>query len=210
MALDSANFDLDSFDSAHLSCVVHTVHLVAYQNEGNTGDEKGNPPTIHWAVFLQHSDTASVRVDMTPGYGSNGLKGKIELASKSYRFTYQAIKRLTFLTSNSPTVHKILDGISSKGRTHYFFTEDWKGCRYWNFTFISDLEIAGILLSGSAGVAWDAVSCYWRYPSGFEPRPVSKGCFLPQRYALSNPKSRSQIFITGRSNPRAPNIRHPL
>lgn len=66
------------------------------------------------------------------------------------------------------------------GRDRYEFKKvspAGEGCRFWVYTIISDLEKAGVVPGGSGLVAWDAVSMYWRYPEGCEPRAVTKGTF---------------------------------
>ncbi|CRG91080.1 hypothetical protein PISL3812_08128 [Talaromyces islandicus] len=171
------NYDTDRFNTAHFQSSVVNIHLCGYRNEKNEGDEDGNPPTNHWAAFLQYPSGGSARLDMAPGYGSDGLRGKIDLASKPYMLTNNAIKSLSFSPKTPITVQSIVNTINSKGRDRYRFTAEWEGCRYWMYTFILDLESAGILASGSGQATWQAVSYYWRNPSGFEPREVKRGRF---------------------------------
>ncbi len=57
------------------------------------------------------------------------------------------------------------------------FYEYREGCRYWIYTIISDFAAAGLIGSGSGQVTWDAVSYYWRHPSGSELREVGRGVF---------------------------------
>ena len=171
------NWDTDNFDVKHFLHKVTAVHICGYKNTENAGDECGNPPTNHWALFLQRVDGGSVRLDMMPGYGSDGLRGKIEVLSKTYASTRNAIKTLTFPIISTQTVKSITDGFAQNGRDRYTFTEEEEGCRYWIFTIISDLENAGIIQPGSGQAAWQAVSYYWRYPSGSEPRAVRQGTF---------------------------------
>lgn len=173
----NSNYDTDNFNPIHLNSKVVTIHICGYKNELNEGDEDGNPPTNHWAVFLQLAAGGSVRLDMTPGYGSDGLRGKIEVASKNYKSTQNSIKTLSFQVQVHTTVDTIAQLITSKGRDKYKFTEEEEGCRYWVSTFISDLEAAGIIDAGSGQSALGAVSYYWRNPSGFEPRIVKRGTF---------------------------------
>jgi hypothetical protein len=163
--------------SEQLSWLVSHVHICAYVNEKNEGDEDGNPPTNHWAIFLQVGKGASVRLDMAPGYGSDGLRGKIEVSSKKYVTTWNSIKTLTFETDGKTKVETVARLISENGLERYTFTEKMEGCRYWISIFVSKLEAAGILPSGSAEKVTEAVSSYWRSPTGSESRKVEKGTF---------------------------------
>ncbi|KID96047.1 hypothetical protein MAJ_07958, partial [Metarhizium majus ARSEF 297] len=170
------NWDKDKFKSEDLDRTVKHIHICAYINEHNEGDQ-GDPPTNHWATFLEISKTHSVRMDMAPGYGSDGQRGKIEISSKRYRYTDKAIHMLSFDPIGGTTVKNIVDLIQSNGRQKYNFTPEWEGCRYWVYTIISDLEEAGILEPGSGMTAWSAVSYYFANPSGYEPREVRQGTF---------------------------------
>jgi len=172
-----ANYDLDKFQSEQLSSQVTAVHICGYRNKDNEGDEDGNPPTNHWAAFLELLNKSSVRLDMAPGYGSDGRRGKIELATKTYTYTHNAIKTVSYAMKKYTTLQDIKDVIDAKGRDKYTFTEELEGCRYWMYTFILDLEAEGILEAGSAVVASNAVSSYWRHPSGSEQREVKQGTF---------------------------------
>nr|KMM67044.1 hypothetical protein CPAG_03380 [Coccidioides posadasii RMSCC 3488] len=171
------NWDTDELNSVELSREVSMVHICGYENRENAGDEVGNPPTNQWAVFLQYGQAASIRLDMVPGYGSEGLRGKLHVASKSYISTDKAIKRVSFPTCTGPTVQAITDLIIQNRRQKYNFTSDWEGCRFWIFTLISDLETAGLLPAGSGQEAWGVLSQYWRYPTGSEPRTIAQGMF---------------------------------
>lgn len=173
----NSNYDCDYLDSTDLQSRVKKIHICAYINPENAGDQDGNPPTNHWAAFLEVSRGGSVRLDMAPGYGSDGQRGKIEISSKPYVSTQNAIKTLTFHLKAPATVQTIVDTINSKGRDRYKFTEEWEGCRFWMYTFISDLEASGLVSSGSGKATWDAVSLYWRSPNGHEPREVKQGTF---------------------------------
>lgn len=52
-----------------------------------------------------------------------------------------------------------------------------EGCRFWVYTVISDLEVAGTIDAGSAEATSEALSYYWRYPDGSELREVKQGTF---------------------------------
>lgn len=171
------DWDKDGLNSPDLSKIVTYIHICGYKNIENAGDDEGNPPTNHWASFLQLQNGGSVRLDMIPGYGSDGQRGKLVVSSKPYDSTDNSIKTVTFSTLNAPTAKTITDLITQNGRERYNFTEVWEGCRFWIYTLISDLETAGIVSAGSRQETWEAVSNYWRYPSGSEPRTVARGAF---------------------------------
>ncbi|EER39135.1 conserved hypothetical protein [Histoplasma capsulatum H143] len=95
---------------------VSFIHICAYQNEGNKGDEDGRPPTNHWAAFLQANGRGSVRLDMIPGDGADGLTGMLVIESKTYGFTYNATQRVSFATLGQLTVQTITDLVSQLGR----------------------------------------------------------------------------------------------
>jgi len=171
------NFDTDDFDIGWLRFPVSHIHICGYTNLRNEGDEDGNPPTNHWALFLQVSEDASIRLDMTPGYGSDGQRGKIQILYKEYTYTNNAIKSESFQVRSGVVAQHITDLITLNGRDKYTFTEEQEGCRFWIFTVISDLEARGFIATGCSQNTWTAVSHYWRYPSGRELREVKRGTF---------------------------------
>lgn len=171
------DWDQDHFTKDDLDLSVVSIHICAYENEKNEGDEDGNSPTNHWAIFLEISEKHSVRLDMAPGYGDDGRRGKIQVASKTYQVTAHAIRTLAFETVDGTTVRTITNLISSNKRQKYTFSEEFEGCRFWVFTIISDLEGAGLLNPGSGQLALEAVSYYWRSPDGQEFRDVKQGAF---------------------------------
>ncbi|EDN06263.1 predicted protein [Histoplasma mississippiense (nom. inval.)] len=106
------------------------------------------------------------------------------LVSTTYDFTYNATQRVSFATLGQPTVQTITDLVSRLGRDRYRFTENEEGCRYWIYTFISDLEGADIVAAGSKGEAWNSLSGYWLHPPG-----------SGLRFAGSLPASRPEQLI---------------
>jgi len=114
---------------------------------------------------------------MMPGYGSQGLRGKIEISSKGYVRTQNSIKTLSFPATLGVTPQGVIDSIASCGRQKYQFTPEWEGCRYWNQVVIQDLQTAGYIPAGSATTAQEALSYYWVYPKGQEARPIKEGRF---------------------------------
>ncbi|KAI1962177.1 hypothetical protein LOY94_006744 [Ophidiomyces ophidiicola] len=174
------NWGTSKFKTTDLGKGVTNVHICGYKNEKNEGDLDGRPPTNHWAAFLEVHGGGSVRLDMVPGDGADGLTGMLIIESKVYSVTNNASKSLFFTALGHATVKTITDLISSLNRDKYRFTEHEEGCRYWIYTFISDLEGAGIIGAGSNVQAWNSLSRYWCHPagSGSEARVVEKGAFL--------------------------------
>ncbi|CAK7263131.1 hypothetical protein SEPCBS119000_000326 [Sporothrix epigloea] len=170
------NWDGDKFDPEDLKHTVQKVHLCAYINEHNEGDGE-EPPTNHWATFLEISPTHSVMMDMAPGYGSDGLRGKIELSTERYKYPDDTIHVVSLEPAGKPTVQDIVGLINDNGLQKYTFTPEWEGCRFWVFTVVSNLEKKGSVPPGSAEATWKAVSYYYRNPSGHEPRIVRQGTF---------------------------------
>ncbi|KAI1506104.1 hypothetical protein F5X99DRAFT_404150 [Biscogniauxia marginata] len=173
------NWDTDHFNNKDLTQKVLKIHICAYINDENSGDDDGNPPTNHWAVFLQLPGDSSVRLDMVPGYGSDGRTGKIDIASKEYEYTDKAIWMVTFAIAEGVTVRTIVRMINQNQRQKYTFTEEWEGCRYWIYVILADLEAAGIIEEHSSASAWGALSNYYINPTGFQPREVKQGTFRP-------------------------------
>lgn len=142
-------------------------------------DDAGNSPTNHWTVFLAYGNGKnSVQLDMSPGYGDDGLRGKLIVKSSPLDVTENAIKILPLHPNDRRTVREILQLIASKQREKYVFTEEEEGCRFWVYTLTLDLEAAGFVPPGSAQSVWNAVSFYYHDPSGRpEPRPIKQGRF---------------------------------
>ncbi|KAJ5719072.1 hypothetical protein N7493_007527 [Penicillium malachiteum] len=97
-------------------------------------------------------------LDMSPGYGPDGQRGKIHLSSNPDA----AIEQF------------VLSRIQSTPRA---VIAELEGRKFWIFTLISDLEAAGLVASGSGNAVWGEVSQYWRNPTGSEAREVSRGVF---------------------------------
>ncbi|KAI0202708.1 hypothetical protein F4808DRAFT_458871 [Astrocystis sublimbata] len=148
------NWDTEKLKQSDLSKEVVSIHLIAYPNSSNEGDEEGLPPTNHWCLFLESDRDNSVRFDMTPG-----------------------IHRITFKVIAPLNAAMLVELVQKNGRQNYQFTPDWEGCRFWNYTFLQDLEKAKIIHQGSSAKAEEALSFYFRTPSGVEKREMSMGKF---------------------------------
>lgn len=174
------NWDLDGFEPREMSSTVEDVHLCALRNDLNEGDELGNPPTNHWVVCLQTSSTSSIMLDMAPGYGSDGLRGKIEVSALSQPYTDETLRSFSFKPTKTLTVEQFLAHISEKGRQKFTFHPSWEGCRFWISVLMADWEELQLLAAGSASSAMKALTKYWVNPGGSTPREMNEGIFRKQ------------------------------
>lgn len=137
------NFDFDHYKVKDDNEPILFLHIVGYINEHNLGDGE-IPPTNHWASFLEIA-RGSVRLEVAPGYGNTGQRAKIELSSKNYQCTKNAIKRMSFSLVRGTTFKTIIDIIISHGCQKYDFTEELEGCRFWVATLVRDLEDSNLV-----------------------------------------------------------------
>lgn len=171
------NWDTDNIDLGLLSTPLECIHVCALRNEFNEGDEEGNPPTNHWVVCLQNSNTSSVMLDMAPGYGGDGLRGKIEVASCDQRFTEETLRVFSYTPTKAMTVKDLMACISERGRQKYTFHPSWEGCRHWISVLMADWEELQLVANGSASSAKEALTKYWVNPEGSYPREMNEGVF---------------------------------
>ncbi|KAF3936222.1 hypothetical protein ABW19_dt0204947 [Dactylella cylindrospora] len=171
------NWDTTNCSPSHFSSPISTIHLCPLKNELNEGDEEGNPPTNHWTICLQTSPSSSIMLDMAPGYGTDGLRGKLEVTALDKPYTIEALRTFQFSPLYTITVDGFLAVIARNERQKYNFHESWEGCRYWMSVVIDDLEHAGVVREGSAKVAMEALSRYWVNPEGSEDREMRRGVF---------------------------------
>ncbi|KAJ9141807.1 hypothetical protein NKR23_g7729 [Pleurostoma richardsiae] len=171
------NWDLDNLITGNLTAVVERVHLCALRNEFNEGDEAGEPPTNHWTMCLQLTWQSAVMLDMVPGYGSDGLRGKIEASSLRQPYTEETLNALSFKPAKPITIGDVMQLIIENGRDAFNFSPEWEGCRFWMSVVVSDLEDGGLIQEGSARAAREALLKYWRNPEGSEPRMMREGTF---------------------------------
>ncbi|KAK7955654.1 uncharacterized protein PG986_004876 [Apiospora aurea] len=87
------NWDLEASGDA-LRGVVEEVHICALRNEFNEGEDD-QPPTNHWVVCLQTSPKSSIMLDMAPGYGEDGLRGKILVTALDRAFTDETLRHFS-------------------------------------------------------------------------------------------------------------------
>ncbi|KAL2016110.1 hypothetical protein VTK56DRAFT_4254 [Thermocarpiscus australiensis] len=173
-----SNWDIDNLKSDDLNATVQVIHLCALRNDFNEGDEAGEPPTNHWTICLQCSSTSCVMLDMVPGYGSNGLRGKIETTSISDSpYTDETLRLLSYKPTRAVTVAGVIQIINETGRDEFNFSPEWEGCRFWLSVVMKDLEDDGLVEEGSAATAMRALRRYWINPEGSEPRVMREGVF---------------------------------
>lgn len=172
------NWDLDKLESNDLSCTVEIIYLCALRNDFNEGDEAGEPPTNQWTMCLQHTVTSCVKLDMAPGYGTDGLRGKIELTSIGGKpFTEESLRVFSYKARRQVTISNVMRMISEKGRYQFNFSPEWEGCRFWMSVVMKDFEDDALVEAGSSTTAMDALRCYWINPPGSEPRVMREGIF---------------------------------
>ncbi|KAL2126667.1 hypothetical protein VTI74DRAFT_437 [Chaetomium olivicolor] len=175
---ESNNWDFDNFKTDDLDTTIQLIHLCALCNELNEGDEAGEPPTNHWTMCLQLSPTSCVMLDMVPGYGSDGLRGKIETTSIGDKaYTEETLRLFSYEPLKQVTVACVMAMISGRGRDQFTFSPEWEGCRFWISVVMKDFEEDGLVESGSAATAEEALRRYWINPEGSEPRVMREGVF---------------------------------
>lgn len=171
------NFDLDHFDATAAQADIQDIHLCCLRNELNEGDEAGQPPTNHWVLCLQIWDHSSVWFDMAPGYGSDGLRGKIGVLQLDATYTDETLHAFAYQPLRTVSIQDFMHLICENGRDAFDFSPEWEGCRFWMMVVMRDLEDAGWLEEGSADHAREALELYWRNPEGSEPRVMREGTF---------------------------------
>lgn len=123
----SSNWDLDNFDTSSLPATVSTIHLCALRNDLNEGDEAGELPTNHWTMCLQLSPQSSVMLDMAPGYGSDGLRGKVETSSIGEPYTEETLRTFSFKPTKEITVGDVIRLVAERGRDAFSFSPSGRG-----------------------------------------------------------------------------------
>lgn len=171
------NFDLDNFDATAAQADLQAIHLCCLRNELNEGDEAGQPPTNHWVLCLQTSETSSLMFDMAPGYGSDGLRGKIGVLPLDEKYTDETLHVFTDQPLRTVNIQEFMQLVCENGRDAFDFSPEWEGCRFWLMVVMRDLEEAGWLEKGSADQAREVLELYWRNPEGSEPRVMREGTF---------------------------------
>ncbi|KAI1121825.1 hypothetical protein F5Y10DRAFT_288017 [Nemania abortiva] len=172
------NWSTESLSGSDLSRAIIAIHLVAYPGRDVEDYDEPVRQTNHWCLFLEFENDTSVRLDICPGYGSDGLRGKVRLMSKPHTCTSNDIHKITFNVNSTASLKDLVSIAQAKGRQKYEFARGWEGCRHWNYVFIQDLERHNILPRGAASQAWDAMSCFYHSVRGVEIRSMKVGTFL--------------------------------
>lgn len=176
------NWDLDNVEAGKTStwsAPVYYIHICALRKL-NEGDGSDSPPTNHWPICLQTSPTSSIMLDMAPGYGEDGLRGKIEVMALNQQYTDETLQVFSFKPTEAfpgLTVGQVMEYISQKGRQKFNFHPSWEGCRFWISVLMDDWEGLGLVDPGSAVVAKEALTKYWINPEGSHPREIREGTF---------------------------------
>lgn len=114
------------------------------------------------------------------GTGSDSLRGELEISTKRYKHTKWTSHLLSFPTNSTPLrkVGNILKLIMTNGLQNYLFSPEGEGCRFWVYTFVSNLEREGLLESGSAAQTRESMRYYYIHPAGRVERVVKEGKFV--------------------------------
>ncbi|KAK0666728.1 hypothetical protein QBC41DRAFT_375134 [Cercophora samala] len=163
------NWDLSNLSLSSLTAPVTAIHLCCLRNDLNEGDENGEPPTNHWVLSLQtsHSPDSSIMLDMAPGYGTDGLRGKIEVTSlPEAAYTDETLHAFFYKPEIDVRVEDIARLINDKGRDAFNFSPEWEGSVSYqspNTTHINMDEyipiVPAIIVAPAVGVALWAI-CY--------------------------------------------------
>ncbi|KAI0402293.1 hypothetical protein F4802DRAFT_576622 [Xylaria palmicola] len=171
------NWDIKSLTGADLSRAITAIHLIAYPSPSRKDDDEPFPQTNHWCFFLDFGDNTSVRLEVTPGRGGEGLRCQVRLTSKTHACTTNNLRKITYDMNPTVTLNTLVLVAQTNGRQKYEFARGWEGCRYWNYVFIQDLETCKILPQGAANQASEAMSWFYHTVHGAEKRPLKTGTF---------------------------------
>ncbi|KAI0907483.1 hypothetical protein F4823DRAFT_602870 [Ustulina deusta] len=171
------NWNQESLELADLSEQIIAIHLIAYPSPSRKDDDEPFELSNHWCFFLEFEHNKSLRLDMVPGDGSDGLRGKVRLTSKTHACTTNDICKVSFEVNGKLSLEDIIEIVQRGGRQRYQFAPGWEGCRFWNFIFIQDLEGHRIVPTGAANQAWDAMAWFYHSARGAERRDMKLGTF---------------------------------
>lgn len=155
---------------------LQVIHLCAYLNEGNMGDDEGGTPTNHWVMLLEVEGRGTVVLDVLPGNGPDGQTGIISLESSDSAFTEPWIKTHSIPPRSGTTVETVIRLIQNKGRQRYTFVR-FEGCRYWHSTFAGDLAEEEIVTAEWVVGVRESLGYYWQDPEGKNERAIEVGTF---------------------------------
>ncbi|KAH9905945.1 hypothetical protein F4778DRAFT_728094 [Xylariomycetidae sp. FL2044] len=193
------NWDLTNLEASSAARAIRVIHLCCLRYDLNKGDEAYMPPAHHWVLCLETSSAdgsgaaSSVMLDMAPGYGSDGLRGKIKVSSLKERYTDKTLRAFSSVvpepgqrdaaaaggtSATTTTVADLMDLIQKNGRQAYDFLVKFDGWRHWLWVVMGDLEEAGWIPGGSAGVAIGWLPEFWLDPEGSDrARIMHRGVF---------------------------------
>ncbi|KAJ5907530.1 hypothetical protein N7495_000212 [Penicillium taxi] len=163
-------WDSTNLQSASLHRRVTQIHLCCLRD--------GTNPANHWVIHLELAGgSTSVKLDMTARYPPDLQIGRVELATRNFPVTTNAIQTWEFPVLTNVTVQGIIDMLRSHGFEKYKFTPEIEGCRWWMYTLMSALESKGHLRTGTKGEVWTYISRVWHDAQSYEPRRVQQGVF---------------------------------
>ncbi|KAG6263308.1 hypothetical protein E4U47_007424 [Claviceps purpurea] len=82
------NWVQKKFKEHDLQMTVNRIHVCVCRDGANADlEDQAFPPLNHWVIFLEIAHDHSVRMNMTPGGGPEGLQGELEISTKKYMFT---------------------------------------------------------------------------------------------------------------------------
>lgn len=159
------NWHITKLDPNDLTQPLQLIHICAYLNEGNVGDDDGGTPTNHWVMLLEVEGKRAVVLDVLPGSGPDGQTGIVSLESSGSALTEPWIKTHSISPRSGTTVENIIRLIQIKGRQRYTFVR-FEGCRYWHSIFAGDLEAEGIVPPEWVVGVRESLGYYWQDPEG--------------------------------------------
>ncbi|KAI0861792.1 hypothetical protein F4860DRAFT_513585 [Xylaria cubensis] len=172
------NWDRTGLKLADLSKQIISIHLIAYPSPSSEDGYEPFELTNHWCFFLEFKHEKSVRLEIVPGCGSNGLRGKVKLTSKTHACTTNDLCKLSFQVHGRLSLEEIIEIVQSKGRQRYQFAPGWEGCRFWNFTLMQDFEAHNIVSAGAANQALNSMAWFYHSVRGANRRDMKIGTFL--------------------------------
>ncbi|KAI0966161.1 hypothetical protein F4678DRAFT_466735 [Xylaria arbuscula] len=172
------NWDTRKLNESDLSKAIIAIHLIAYPSPSMVDNYEPWHSTNHWCLFLEFINGKSVRLEVTPGYGDDGLRAKIRLISKDHPCTSNHVCKVTYSLDYTVCLDDLIEIVQENGTQRYQFAPGWEGCRHWNYVFIQDLESYSVLPRGAATRAWEALCYFYHTVYDAEVRPVGIGTFL--------------------------------
>lgn len=136
---------------------------------------------LHWIVYCNIGSGRALRLDMLPGGGPDGMTGCLQVvvcdAPRLQDLTASFITSTSL--SQNITGQSVVDLLLEAPRTRnrYKYDETESGCRFWCQTVLGDLELAGMLPSGSSAEFNRYVLLKSEENSARFPMPTRRGTF---------------------------------